>query len=86
MYVHVLSRPVFLNPIYPTTRFLYKKFSRPTTEGFYHLQAFLKATFIQFLQKGKQMSFFAIPATRLKSSTTRYRVATRRLRNAGLDY
>ena len=37
---------VFLNFGYPTTRFLYKKISRPTTEGFYHLQAFLKATFI----------------------------------------
>jgi hypothetical protein len=39
------SRTAFLNPNCPTTRFLNKKISRPTTEGFNHLQAYLKASF-----------------------------------------
>jgi len=48
----------FLNPNYLTTRFLNKKISRPTPENFYHIQAFLKDSFIPLSTKRDTIVIF----------------------------
>ncbi len=76
------------------TKYLEQRFStqitpRPVFEekNFYDPQQLLR-TFITcrpFYFQQKTLHMIVMPMTRLKSSTTRYRVATRRLRNADLE-